>query len=160
MNFGGRQPIALNAAELGRDVRLDTVAGVTRCLAVPLEPRRVFLQALADGIGAAPVVASIVTREVGKPRAGCLLRLSERQDVFAIGIGDVIGRAHRAIAAAMLRAVVACNPGAALGAFPVAHRQPLGDRAPVGLPSRLEPRARSARVELGITKSPCHRSAP
>ena len=43
------------------------------------------------------------------------------------------------IAAAMLRAVVACNPGAALGAFPVADRQPLGDRAPVGLPPRLEP---------------------
>ena len=74
---------------------IDPIARVACRLAVALEPCDVFIKALRDGVWAAPVVAAVVARKIGKPRTCRLLRLSERKHVLAIGFGHVIGRADR-----------------------------------------------------------------
>src|SRR5262245_19254876 len=89
----GRQSVALDIAEPRCNVGVDSIAGIAPGLAVPLEPRQVFIEALADGVGAAPDFAAIVARQMGKPLPSGLLRLSEGQDVRLVGVRYVIGRA-------------------------------------------------------------------
>jgi hypothetical protein len=139
-----------------RDMGMDPVSGVIARLSVCLQPRKIFLDALTDCVGAVYGLSSVVPRQMSKPLASSLLGLSEGQDVFGVGVGYVIGRAYRVKAAAVLRAVVAGNPSPALGAPAIPHRQPFRDRAPVGLTPLFEAQARRTGIKLCILKRPCH----
>src|SRR5262245_13788125 len=51
---------------------------------------------------------------------------------------------------------MACDPSTAVGALPIADRQPAGDRAPARLPALPKPLARCGGVEFCIMQRACH----
>src|SRR5262249_12293120 len=115
------------------DMGVDPVPGVVARLSVCLQPRKIFLDALPNRVGAVSGLSSVMPRQMAKPPTGSLLGLGKGQDVLGVGVGHVIDRADRMKATAVLRAVVAGNPSPALGAPAIANRQPFRDRAPIGL---------------------------
>ena len=117
----------MDPAEPRQDVRVNAISRIVRRLSVSLEPNEVFVQAFTNGIRADPDFAPIVSRQIGKPFPRTFLGLSKRQNMPTVGVGHVVGGTNRSIAAALLRAVVASNPSAALNAFAITDRQSLGD---------------------------------
>jgi hypothetical protein len=83
----------------------------------------VIVERLANSVGTRDRLVAVLPRERCEPCACGLLRLTEGEDMYAVSIGNVVGRAERVEAAAGLRCVVPRNPGATLGTFPVANSE-------------------------------------
>lgn len=111
----------------------------------------IVVKRLVDRVGAGEGFVAVPPGERREPGAGGFLCLAERQDMQTIRIRHVIGGAERAEPAAGIGRVVPRNPCPALGAAAIPDRQPIGDRAPVGLSARDEAQPPRPGIELRVS---------
>ena len=104
------QLLDLDLAQRGPDVGLDRnfepLGGFTAAAPVVGD---VVLERLADGVGAVAAFGPISPRKLGEPDSGFRLGLGEGQNVLAVCVGHIIGRAKGLVPPSVVAGVVARN---------------------------------------------------